>query len=115
MDKPPASAHLGAPVIMVRYETPEVSGQKRAAFITEGPFLISDGPHAGEWGADITWLVNEIGTSDLENADPVYQDGIPVPGMGILTGMDRRKNVPYDPSGLTPRSWHVWGAAVGEE
>ncbi len=110
-DKP--DAHLGSAVIMMRYEAPELIGQKRAAFITEGPFIIADGPHAGEWGADITWLVNEIGTSDQENADPVFVDGVPSATMAVYTGMDRRKNVPYDPAG-SPRSWHVWGEAEGE-
>jgi hypothetical protein len=98
---------------MIRYETPEVSGQPRAGMIVDGPYIIAEGPHTGEWGADIFWWINEKGT-DPENLDPVLQDGVPVPGMGVATGMDWRKNVPYDPSGLTPRSWHVWGDAEGE-
>lgn len=96
--QPPA--HLGSAIIMVRYETPELSGQKRAAIIVDGPFIIEDGPNTGEWGADVVWWINERGV-DLENVDPTLSDW--------------RKNVPYDPTGFTPRSWHVWGEAEGEE
>jgi hypothetical protein len=113
MPVPPASAHLGAPVIVVRYEDPSVSGRKRAGKIVDGPFIMTEGPHIGEWGADVFFWVNAKGT-DPENADPVLVDGRPREGWGVKTGMDWRQNVLYDPTGLTPRSWHVWGEAEGE-
>lgn len=97
-DKP--NAHLGSSVIMVRYESPELSGQPRAAMIVDGPFILQEGPNVGQWGADLVWWVNERGV-DPENEDPTLSDW--------------RKNVLYDPTGQTPRSWHVWGEAAGEE
>ena len=112
--QPQPNAHLGSPVIVIRYETPEVTGQKRAGIIVDGPFVIESGPHQGEWGADVFWWINEKGV-DPENADPVLVDGAPSSSMGVLTGIDWRKNVPYDPTGQLPRSWHVWGEMPGED
>lgn len=110
-DKPP-NAHLNSAIIFVRYENEQVSGQPRAAFVTEGPFVIPEGPHAGRWGAHIMYMISKRG--DPENYDPVYVNGVSQEGWGVLTGLEYRMNVPYDPTGLEPRSWHVWGEAEGE-
>lgn len=92
--------HLGSSVIFVRYETPEVSGQPRAAFIVWGPFTCPpEHPHAGMECANVDWLTKE--PSDPENLPPEL--------------IDFRFSVPHDPTGQLPRSWHVWGEAPGEE
>jgi len=110
--------HLGSPVIFVRYEE-GVQGERRAAFIIKGPFVCPEGtPHAGETCANIGWFTD--GPGDLENTDPVTCSPgetcmVNPAGLGVATGYDRRQNVYYDPTGVTERSWHVWGEADGEE
>jgi len=116
LGQPPA--HLGSPIIFVRYETEQLTGQKRAGFITKGPFVCPEGtPHAGEWCANVAFFIADPG--EEENLDPI----ICVPqatcmvnpaGLGVATGLERRVNVFYDPTGVTPRSWHLWGEVEGE-
>lgn len=104
--------HIGSSVVLVRYETPELSGQKRAAMVVDGPFLIEAGPNTGQWGVNLFfWGANR---NELDNQDPVLLNDAPIEGEGVKTGMDFRMNVPYDPTGLTPRSFHIWGEAEGE-
>ena len=125
--------HLGSAVVMQRYEMPELIGQKRAAIVAWGPFECPLGhpdpaepcdaacrrrhPRPGETCVNLEWFVSDRGL-DPENADPVLCAGEPCPWLreaGVKTGMDGRKNVPHDPTGTLPRSWHVWGEAAGEE
>lgn len=105
--QPGPTVHLGSAVIMVRYESPELSGQRRAAIVVDGPFACPSGhPHEGGECVDLVWWVNERGylydgTGDPENIDPTLSDW--------------RKAVWHDSTGKEPRSWHVWGEAEGED
>lgn len=126
----PSTAHLGSSVIMVRYETPELSGQRRAAIVVDGPFACPAGHpdpaepctkacklrHPAEKDhmecVDLRFFINEQGV-DLENLDPVLCDG-GATTCGVKTGMDWRKNVVHDPTGNMPRSYHLWGETTAE-
>lgn len=114
----PAPVHLGSSVIMVRYESPEVMGLPRAAVVTMGPFTCPAGhPHEGGECVNLEWWVEHRG--EYENADPPSCVAPPcdptLKGWGTFSGHDGRMAVWHDPTGLTPRSWHVYGEAAGEK
>lgn len=111
----PPAAHVGSSVIMIRYEGqwPELIGTKAAAIVTAGPFVCPAGnEHAGGECVHLRFFVRS--PQDGENGDPVHCDTGLCDGW-VYTGMDFKFDVWHDPSGKTPRSWHVWGEAEGEE
>lgn len=120
-----AHAHVGSPVVFIHYHW-GYEGQPRAAKLLEAPRTCPGATldHPGskrviQLAADAEGCANirfwTVSPSETENPTNVLDANGVATTDYTRNGDDFRFNVPHDPTGKTPRTWHLWGEAPGEE